>query len=391
MKVILTIGIIFIALHILIAYNLPAFIQTSPFPYDDLLRKYFMFYPFTGFANFDGYQYISIAKNGYSSLQQSYFPLFPIIISLAAPLLFKNYILTGMIITSGFFFLGLFYFKRYLDLISKSKSQTNWTLLLLTAFPSAFFYQMMYPESLFLFLSAASLYFLIKKNYLFAVMFTFFASITKIQGVLLIIPFFITVFDINIFTLHKHSLKSIGQFFLKRGKLLPIALSPLYGLLAYSIYLYINYKDPLYYYHAQSAFGAHRSTDKLVLLPQVLYRYIKIFITSQHNFAYWIACLEFLIFILIAGVLLYDFIHLIKQKEKDVNLIAINLYSWAVILLPTLTGTLTSFPRYALLAFSFFIALGKIKQTWIKIPIICIFLIAQVILNVYFLKGYFVS
>src|SRR5579883_2124781 len=119
MKYIFFIFIGFVILHICISYFLPSFIQVSPFPYDNLLRKYFSFYPYTSFANFDGYQYISIAKMGYNQLQQSYFPLFPIMIAVVAFIVLKNYILAGTLVSVVTFLLGLFYFRKYTILLLK--------------------------------------------------------------------------------------------------------------------------------------------------------------------------------------------------------------------------------------------------------------------------------
>src|SRR5882762_9512973 len=96
MRFILFLFLIVSAFHLLIAYNLPAFIPVGHFPYDDLLRKYFAIFPFTPFANFDGYQYISIATHGYSGLQQSFFPLYPLLIAAASLIGFKQYIIAGL-------------------------------------------------------------------------------------------------------------------------------------------------------------------------------------------------------------------------------------------------------------------------------------------------------
>ncbi len=391
MKFLLTAFIVLSIIHLLLAYHLPSFIPHGHFPYDDLIRKNFGVYPLTFFANFDGYQYLSIAGQGYHQLQQSYFPLFPILVFLVSTIFSKNYVLSGIVVSWTCYLLGLIYFKKYIDELLKDKIQTRWAIVFLVTFPTAFFYQVIYPESLFLFLSAASLYYLSRKKYLPATVFVFFASLTKIQGMLLIIPFFLTVFEAHWLQLRNLSLLKTQAFSLRMYRQVFVTLSPVYGLLVFSGYLYFNYKDPLYFYHAQSAFGANRATDKLVLVPQVLYRYIKIFYFAQTNLIYWIAWLEFLIFLLVTGVLLFDLFLLMKREEKNTPQISLDLYSLAAILLPSLTGTLTSLPRYALISFGLFTALSKIKSTTIKVLIVVTFLTLQILLFIYFLKGYFVS
>lgn len=377
--------VLFSALHLGLALNLPNVISENNFPYRDILYKYFRFYPLTPFANFDGYQYISIAKIGYQELQQSYFPLFPGLIFLAAQV-FKNYIISGVIVTWVFFFLGLVYFYKLAGLLLKDNAQAQWALLFLASFPTAFYFQVIYTESLFLFESSAAFYYLYRKKYFWAAVFAIFASLTKVQGALLVIPFALVLFEFG-----KPSLHGMLHFIKTKYYLILIALSPLYGLLAYMGYLFVQTKDPLYFYHAQSAFGAERAVDKIILLPQVLYRYIKIFLTSDRNFTYWISVLEFVICVAFVGIIAYELFRLIKQKKKDMQHIALQSYSLVILLLPTLTGTLTSLPRYALLSFGFFIILARIHHTFSKVLLVFFFLLVHVILFLFFLKGYFIS
>lgn len=375
---------LFSVLHIALALFLPSFIPEASFPYKDLIYKYFSFFPFSPFANFDGYQYLSIAKNGYGEFQQSYFPLFPFIIFLAS-FVIPQYVLAGVSVSWVFFFLGLVYFKKLIEVLLKDKSQVCWAMLLLLAFPSAFFYQAIYTEGLFLFLMSAALYYLYSKKYRWAVLFAVLASLTKIQGVFLLIPFIISVFGLSL-----HSLKHVKLHV--HPKQIFIALSPLYGLFLYMGYLYVQYKNPLYFYTAQSAFGAQRAVGEIILLPQVLYRYVKIFLNSQINFVYFISALEFVVCLGVVGVVGYELYRLIKkEKAKDMNQISIQIFSLAVFLLPTLTGTLTSVPRYALISIGFFIALANLRSNIFKGIIFAIFLMLHIVLAVFFMKGYFVG
>lgn len=385
MKIITIIFLLFSVLHILLVLTMPSLSPESSFPYKDLLYKYFSLYPFTPFANFDGYQYISIAKNGYNELQQSYFPLYPLLITivyLPSQFLINNYLFAGILVSWIFFFLGLLYFYKLAMLLLKNHGNAVWAVILLAAFPTAFFYQMVYTESLFLFLSAAALYYLFSKKLLWAAIFVVFASLTKIQGVMLVIPFLLTLFDYRTFR---------SKLILSDWKKLLVALAPLYGLLIYSGYLFITQGDPLYYYHAQSAFGAERSVDKIILLPQVLFRYIKIFLTTPMSFTFWISVFEFAVCVSFVTVIGYELYRLIRQKKKDVEILSLQAYSLIVLLLPTLTGTLTSVPRYALVSFGFFLILARIQHRFVKVLLTILFLALHMLLFVSFLSGYFVG
>ena len=380
--------------HVLIAYNLPWQIYQEFFPFQDLLYKFYDFYPFTAYGNFDGYPYIAIAKHWYSDLQQSYFPLFPItIIAFAKVFFIKNYLVAAVFASAVLFLSGLFFARKlFLFLTGGNESITKWAIAFLVLFPTGFFYQVVYPESLYLFLSSAGLYFLFTKRYRWALIFGVLASLAKVQGVLLLLPYFLMIFAIpyqkNLVTFTKSYLLSIKR----HAKLLIYACAPAYGILLYAGYLFISVGDPLYFYHTQAAFGAHRSVNTIVTLPQVLYRYIKIFITAEHDFIYWIAVLEFSIFLLVFSVMCIALYRLLRSKRGfDLPNISLQLYSLVVLILPTLTGTLTSVPRYALISLGFFVALAQIPNRYVKYSFAIVFSILQIVLFVYFLKGYFVS
>lgn len=378
--------VIFIALHVLVVLGIGAIpIEQIPFPLKENPKDYFptVFYPLAGF---DGMHYILIAKSGYGQFQQAFFPLYPLLINLLLKLSFPSSLIGGLLISWTALVFGAGFFLKLAGTLLGSKKKAAWPLIFLLSFPSAFFYTTVYPESLFLLFSSAALYFIFKKNYFFASVFAVLASLTKIQGIFLIIPFFLSVFELKGFTL-----KKLYEQIIRDYRKMPFILSPLLGFLIYAGYLFVNYGDPLYFYHTQEAFGANRSSQNIILLPQVIFRYIKIFMTSQINFQYWIAVLELSIFLVVFGVLIFELFRLIKNKRLQVNELSVNLYSLSVLILPTLTGTLSSIPRYALLSFGFFIALSKIKNKRMKLVIAAMFAVVQLVLFAFFIKGYFVS
>lgn len=383
----------FFLIHIFIVFLPLNVYQADLFPYVDTLRGYKP-YILTHLANFDGIQYILIAKYGYQQFQQAYFPLFPLSIFLLSPLFLGNHVITGVFISLLFLFLGLLYFKKFIELIVKNKKQKLFVLLFLIFFPTSFFYIAVYPESLFLFLLTFSLYYIYKKQYKIASLGCILTSLTKIQGVFLIIPFLFFALELDKETIKEIDFKLIFEkakrLVTKNYRILFYAFSPIYGLIIYSTYLFIQYKDPIYYLHSQSSFGANRSGDSIILLPQVYYRYIKILTNSQINYQYAIAMLEFFIFSFVLIILLYDLFKILRNKNIF-NQLSINLFSISVLILPTLTGTFSSIPRYALISIGFFIALSKINNTLIKIIIAIIFGTLHIVLFIYFINGYFIS
>jgi len=346
------------------------------FPYGELIKQYNVSSFLSSFANFDGAHYLSIAKSGYYQYEQAYFPLYSLLIRFFSPLFKNNFLITGLVISNLSFFMGLFFCYKFIGKFFK-QTELVWFFIFLFLFPTSFFFSAVYTEGLFFLLIISCLYFLQKKNYLLVFIPAFLASTTRIIGVLLIIPIFF----------HFYSQKQKIKLGLKH---LLVFLSPLIGFITYSIYLFKTTGDPLFFLNSQPVFGAHRSTN-IILLPQVYYRYLKIFLTAQWNFQYFVSLVEFSFFSFVFIVLIFDFIENCKLKIENYNRLGLNLFSLAALILPTLTGTFSSIPRYVLFSFSFFLMLAQIKNIFIKSFVTIVFFVFHTLLLSLFIQGYFVS
>lgn len=383
-----------IAFHLLAYFILPSFIPyLGFFPYKEAAAGYNLPGFITSMANFDGEHYLLIAKNGYSQYEQAFFPLYPILIRFVGIFFNQNYLLSAIVISSVSFFFGLFFFKNYIQQIVGDKKDHlpiwRWSQLLLLLFPTAFFFTAVYTEGLFFMLCMATLYFLNRKNFAAAAVFAFLAALTRLVGVFLFIPIFFSMMEVYF---QKYKTFSITQFIKLNIQRILVFIAPFLGLASYCLYLWKTSGDPLFFLNAQSAFGANRSSE-LILLPQVIYRYLKIFFTAQPNFQYFISFIEFCFFLLVFGVLLTELIKLLfNRTRKDFyNRFSLNLFSFVNLLLPTFTGTLSSVPRYALMSFSFFLILGEYKNMPLKIALLVTFGVLHIILFGFFIQGYFVS
>jgi hypothetical protein len=156
------------------------------------------------------------------------------------------------------------------------------------------------------------------------------------------------------------------------------------GLVIYMIYLQFAFSDALYFWHAQSVFGAERTGTSIILPPQVVWRYLKIFFSvSWKNYHFWTAVWEFAAFI-------FGVATLIVAHKKRVRMSYL-LFSWPVLLIPTLTGTFSSLPRYILLLLPIYIILGNIKNTFTKLIILFICVCLQTIFVIDFVRGWWVA
>lgn len=322
-------------------------------------------------ANFDGIHYLRISSGGYSLHQQAFFPLYPTLINLLRSGLHINHLFSGIIISNVSLLIFLFFFYKLIEL-DWDGSTARTTLIFFLAFPASFFLGMVYSESLFLVLAVTSFYCARKGRWLLAGILGGLASYTRILGVFLLPALVIEWAKQG----HLKNLKS------KFKSLAFLSLVPC-GLFYYMAFLWRKYKDPLMFVHVQPYFGAGRSGGKIILLYQVFWRYIRMALTTKFDPLYFTVWLEFL-----SAVFFLLFIFLSFKKKIRLSYL---IFAVAAYVLPTLSGTLSSFPRYALPLFPCFILLGTIKNKLAKTALAIIFSILSAISAAFFFRGYWIS
>ncbi len=317
-------------------------------------------------ANFDGVHYVSIARAGYRQYLEAFFPLYPGFIHILSGFFPLSFEMAGLFISHIFFVCGLVLFWKLATM--EKGVRPWWSMVFLLVYPMSFFFAAAYTSSMYFFLAAGTFYAAKKGRWAIAGLMGFFASATQIFGIFLFLGLLVEYIK----TKKNNSMNWLW-----------LLLVP-FGLFSYMIYLWHTRGDPLAFYHVQPAFGAQRSAGGIILLPQVLWRYMKILTqSSMETVQYWVAALESGTFLLTMWLLWRG----MKQKISPSYLI----YSAAVIVLPTLTGTFSSLPRYFLSAFPLFFVLGGIKSAVGKIFLALLFGIGLLLAGSLFLQGYFVS
>lgn len=316
-------------------------------------------------ANFDGGHYLHIAGSGYGIFEQAFFPLYPILIrSLTFLPVAPVYI--GILISHTALFAGVLVLWA---LIRKERlPHGRWIILFLLFFPTGFFFASVYPTSLLFFLTVASVYAIRCNRWRMAGFFGLLASATHLFGVLL---FPVAVWEY---------LKTPSR---DKRTMLSLALFPL-GLIFYMGYLFMTTGDAFAFIHVQSAYGANRTGEGIVLLPQVMWRYAKMLRTvSPQSFLYAVATFELSIFALCCVLC----VRAVQQRLR----ISYILFSVLILIIPTLTGTLSSLPRYALSAFPLFFVLGTMHNNAIKAIASVVMTAGLVICTLAYLQGYFIA
>jgi Gpi18-like mannosyltransferase len=357
-------------------YFLPVF--GARFPYADrVLEITHLPNWIWGFGNFDGVHYLRIAQDGYAAqYSQAFFPLYPILVRIFSYIIPKNptldltfyndpsYFYSGILLSNVFLLAGLYFFYKLLRLDFDKKTSAL-SVIFLLAVPTSFYFGAVYAESLFLFLTVLSIYFIRKKKFFLGAIIVAIATATRIFGI-----FLIPLYAIE-------ALKSKNRI-----NLIWTAISPI-GIFAYVLFLKLKFNNPLYFFTSQPVFGASRSVNEIILLPQVIYRYIKIFFSI--NFAslpFFVAAVEFL-YVLIPLVLLIMFFKRMRLSYW--------IFSVAALIFPTLTGTFSSMPRYALtymllLVPYLVVALGK----YYKKAAVVLSVLGGILLGL-FIRGYWIS
>lgn len=331
-------------------------------------------------ANFDGYHYFRIIKEGYSfGLSQSFFPGFPVLMkSIDWIVRGDGLILVGSVINLGLFLAGLVLLKRLVVSLGWRK-EWEWVLLLVLSWPTSFYFISFYTESLFWFLSIVAFYWYLNKKTGPALLAAGLASGVRLVGIFLVVGFVAERLA------RLYSFKKLRGFvkFEVGLKMLAWVLIGGAGLWLYMSFLHIRFGDALMFFHNQSKFLAGRETGRLVLLPQVFYRYVKMFLTTPvDNPIFFVLMLEVWTSLLVmAG--------LVKVMIKRLP-VSLWVYGWASLILPTLTGTLSSMPRYTLVIFPAFLGLSVLpkKAKWV---IVGVNLVLLIIAWMRFFQGWWVA
>ncbi|MBU2591913.1 glycosyltransferase family 39 protein, partial [Patescibacteria group bacterium] len=348
-------------------------------------------------ANFDGVHHISIARSGYGYLQQAFFPFYAKLISFSQPL-FKNFILSGIFVSLISFFLSLIAFADLLKLEGEKEETIKKSLLFLILFPTSFYFSFVYTESLFLFLVLLSFWLAKKQQWLLSGLAAGLASYTRLTGIFLLPALLYQYNQTQAARGMKERFAAVKKDFFSRFNLnyfryfvrtrinhfknLVFILFSSWGLLLYMRFLKNTTGDPLYFIRVQPDFGAQRSIGRIIMIYQVFWRYLKmIFTVNPRSFIYFDVWVELVITLIFLYLLLFLWF---RTKNYRPWLI----FSTLAYLLPSLTGTFSSMPRYVLACFPCFLILAKMK-----LPKVLYFIsgLGFLIFSGLFMRGYWIA
>jgi hypothetical protein len=300
-------------------------------------------------AHWDGGWYAAIAEHGYFNRPStSFFPLYPLLVR------FADYLpggtaFWGVTVSVTCLLATLFFLYELAEELFDVRVARA-TILAFAFFPSAFFMNAVYSESLFLAATTGTVWALrVRRHFLLACLFAYFAMAARNVGIFLLVPLVSELLARRRTRLREGVLGLAGS---------------LGGLAAYMLYLDKGLGDPLYFAVAQRETWGRTLTNPIQTLQKAWTtgvfgaRYAfhphAIFGNNGVEPAFKAADTFNLV---LFGLLLV--LVLVGALKLPLDLWA---YSVLVILAPILTPSpfwaLTSFNRYLLACFPLFIALG---------------------------------
>lgn len=319
---------------------------------------------FNIWAHWDGEHYVGLAASGYmqppDNVSPAFFPLYPILVRSFAGL-FGGPISPGALSLWGVILSLLclpfaMYFVYRISEHGWGPRAARGAVLVLAFFPATFFLNAAYTESLFLALSAGSLWALrVRRDLLLACVLAGLATATRNVGVFLILPL-------------------AYEWFRDRDlygwRVVYLGLAPS-GLLLYMAYLWARFGNPLLFYTEQSRWG-RGNIGPLDLVNNIFREsgegVARLFgpglfadptlgnladRASAAQNAFDLALLGIFVAVLIAGL---------RVLPLDLTAYSFLLVAPAVIFGPE-QNPLMGFPRYALVAFPAFIVLGVLLDS----------------------------
>ena len=199
-------------------------------------------------ADWDGQWYVRIAREGYRArVSAAFFPLYPLLLRVLSPLVAHSYVVVGVALSLACYVAAMVVLYRLVT-IDYGDRVASWTVVFASVFPTSFFFQAVYTESIFLLTTVTCLYFARRERWLLAGLAGFLAALTRNTGILVLLP--MALFYLSARGWRLRQLDRRLAFF---------ALVPA-GLALWMVYLLAKFGDPLAFSRAQDYWHRHLST-----------------------------------------------------------------------------------------------------------------------------------
>jgi hypothetical protein len=325
-------------------------------------------------VRWDSGWYLSVVREGYSYTPDAqsniaFFPMFPYLTRIVDQVMPGGDVLAGLIVVHLALFGAMLYIFQLVR-IDYPDTTAWWTILLLLLFPAAFFFSAFYAESLLVFGMAATLYHARRGQWLMAGLFGTFTGLSKLIGVILVIP-------VGIELLRQRALNRYNLRAWVGGAL------TLVGGIAYLVFLHFRLGDFRIYFWNQEHWARESfHPEPFVQLGQ--------FLTGQqvgtlpypgelfelHTY-YFLMDMGSLIIFLVAGVYLW-----LRVQPAYGALVL------AGAMVPALSGTPLALARYMVILFPVFLLAATIRSEPVRMAIAIASMFGLAVTTYLFVNGW---
>jgi len=291
-------------------------------------------------SRWDAGWYVEIARDGYHykpgmPSNAAFFPLYPLLIRATHDLLFlpQNdywWLLTGLILSNVAFLVALGYFRSLLA-IDVDQETVSRAIIYLLIFPTTFFLSSVYSESLFLALTVGAFYYARKNRWLTACILTGLATLTRSQGIIVLLPLLTEYLAQRNFRLQQ-----------VRWNATAFALIPA-ALFAFVIFLKFNFGSWTIIFDLQNGWDRH------LMWPWYpvawLFRHAPALSLEHHD------KLDFSFLLLLSGAAIFAL-----RRTR----LSYTVYLWTAVVFFSCWGMYVSIPRFDIVIFPLFVVIALV-------------------------------
>lgn len=308
----------------------------------------------------DAPHYLRIAQEGYSAQGEYanlivFFPLYPFLIGILGRVI--GFELAGVLISQAAYGIASVFLYRLIAL-DRSEKDAWYGVLFMCMYPFCFFTMGIYTEGMFLLLTIGGLYFIRKHSWLPAGIFGLLAALTRVQGMLLVIP---AIYELLVYK--------------KTKKSLCIALIPA----GFGLYLLMNkiVQGDFFMFLQHEAAPPWYQTTKWVGDNLVSHYELG---RAHEQLSFIIYDVQIVVFFLALALLFYGFFKKIRTSYL--------VYGGAYLGFTYLSGWMISGGRYVLGCIPLFIILASIPNENIKKAILYMMTLFFALYILLFMRGY---
>jgi hypothetical protein len=208
----------------------------------------------TPWTHKDAGWFVHIAREGYGpgEARTAFFPLYPLLVRAVGVLTLGNDWVAGMLVSLACY-AGAMVLLFLLTAARSTKRTAAIAVVLISTFPTAFVFNAVYSESLFLLLTVAVFYLADRRRWFLACLAGSLATLTRSTGIVLVVPLLL------LYAEHRGWMPRRGQTarrpapsWREDARLAWLLLIPA-GLGVYMTYLWVRFGDALLFAHVQSS------------------------------------------------------------------------------------------------------------------------------------------